>query len=210
MRTIPIAVLALAALCPLTAQEVKPKDVREAAKAGSAAIPKLQEFLKNPSSDVRNQAVRELIDIGTARSLDPLIQATRDNDPEIQMLATDGLVNFYSPGYVKGGVAGTVRRVATSIRSKFTDTNDLVIDPFVEVRLEVISALPQRMATDGLVNFYSPGYVKGGVAGTVRRVATSIRSKFTDTNDLVIDAFVEVRPDVISALAQLVAGGASL
>ena len=34
MRIIPIAVLALAALCPLTAQEVKPKDVREAAKAG--------------------------------------------------------------------------------------------------------------------------------------------------------------------------------
>src|ERR1019366_5278273 len=143
MRTIPIAVLALAALCPLTAQEVKPKDVREAAKAGSTAIPKLQEFLKNPSSDVRNQAVRELIDIGTARSLDPLIQATRDNDPEIQILATDGLVNFYSPGYVKGGVASTVRRVAPAVRSKFTDTNDLVIDPFVLVRPDVISALAQ-------------------------------------------------------------------
>jgi len=143
MRIIPIALLALAALRPLAAQETKPKDVREAAKAGPAAIPKLQEFLKNPSSDVRNQAVRELIDIGTAQSLDPLIQATRDNDPEIQILATDGLVNFYSPGYVKGGVAGTVRRVATSIRSKFTDTNDLVIDPFVLVRPEVISALAQ-------------------------------------------------------------------
>src|ERR1035441_3831249 len=59
MRIIPIALIALAALCPLTAPEIKPKDVREAAKAGSAAIPKLQEFLKNPSSDVRNQAVRQ-------------------------------------------------------------------------------------------------------------------------------------------------------
>src|SRR5271169_1653425 len=121
MRVIPMALLALAALRPLAAQEAKPKDVREAAKTGSASIPKLQEYLKNPSSDVRNQAVRELIDIDAPRCVDPLFQATRDNDSEIQMLATDGLVNFYSPGYVKGGLAGTVRRVATTIRSKFTD-----------------------------------------------------------------------------------------
>src|ERR1039458_2306736 len=89
MRIIPIAWLALAALCPLAAQDVKPKDVREAAKAGSTSIPKLQEFLKNPSSDVRNQAVRELIDIDRPQCIDPLVQATRDNDPEIQLLAQD-------------------------------------------------------------------------------------------------------------------------
>ena len=183
MRIIPIAVLALAALCPLTAQEVKPKDVREAAKAGAAAIPKLQEFLKNPSSDVRNQAVRELIDIGTARSLDPLIQATRDNDPEIQLLATDGLVNFYSPGYVKGGVAGTVRRVATAIRSKFTDTNDLVIDPFVEVRPEVISALA-RLVTGGASlesranAAHAVGILRGKAA--VDQLVEGVHSKDTD------------------------------
>jgi len=148
MRILLIAFLSLAALRPLAAQDVKPKDVREAAKTGSASIPKLQEFLGNPSTDVRDQAVRELIDIGTARGIDPLIQATRDNDAEIQMLATDGLVNFYSPGYIKGGIAGTVRRVATSIRGKFTDTNDLVIPVFVDVRPEVIAAL-SRLVTGG-------------------------------------------------------------
>ncbi|MGA3017967.1 MAG: HEAT repeat domain-containing protein [Bryobacteraceae bacterium] len=183
MRIIPAALLALAALCPLTAQEVKPKDVREAAKAGSAAIPKLREFLKNPSGDVRNQAVRELIDIGTARSVDPLIQATRDNDPEIQMLATDGLVNFYSPGYVKGGVAGTVRRVATSIRSKFTDTNDLVIDPFVEVRPEAISALAQLVAGGASLESranaaHAVGILRGKAA--VEQLVEGVHSKDTD------------------------------
>lgn len=183
MRIIPIALLALAALRPLTAQEAKPKDVREAAKAGSASIPKLQEFLKNPSSDVRNQAVRELIDIGTARSLDPLIQATRDSDPEIQMLATDGLVNFYSPGYVKGGVAGTVRRVATSIRSKFTDTNDLVIDPFVEVRPEVISALAQLVTGGASLESranaaHAAGILRGKAA--VDQLVEGVHSKDTD------------------------------
>ena len=183
MRIIPIALLALAALCPLTAQVAKPKDVREAAKAGSAAIPKLQEFLKNPSSDVRNQAVRELIDIDLPRCIDPLIQATRDNDPEIQLLATDGLVNFYSPGYVKGGVASTVRRVATAIRSKFTDTNDLVIDPFVEVRPEVIAALA-RLVTGGASlesranAAHAVGILRGKAA--VEQLVEGVHSKDTD------------------------------
>ena len=127
----------------MAGQDVRPKDVRETAKGGSAAMPKLQELLKNPDRAVRLEAVKQITEIGTARSLDPLIAATHDNDPEIQMLATDGLVNFYSPGYVKTGIAGSLRRVGTSIKGKFTDTNDLVIDAFVEVRPEVIAALAQ-------------------------------------------------------------------
>ena len=139
-------VLGLAAL--VAAQEVRPKDVREAAKGGSAAIPKLQEYLKNPSTDVRLEAVKQITEIGTQRSLDPLIEATRDNAPEVQMRATDGLVNFYLPGYVQSGIGGSLRRVGTSIKSRFTDTNDQVIDPYVEVRPEVISALG-RLASGG-------------------------------------------------------------
>jgi HEAT repeat protein len=133
------AILSLAALC--AAQEIRPKDVREIAKPGSSAIPKLQEMLQNPSRDVRIEVVKQLTDIGTQRSLDPLIQATKDNDPEVQIRATDGLVNFYLPGYVQSGLGGSLRRVGTSIKGKFTDTNDQVIDPYVMVRPEVIAAL---------------------------------------------------------------------
>jgi HEAT repeat protein len=123
------------------AQEVRPKDVREIAKPGSSAIPRLQEMLKNPSREVRLEVVKQLTDIGTQRSLDPLIQATSDNDPEVQLRATDGLVNFYLPGYVQSGLGGSLRRVGTSIKGKFTDVNDQVVDPYVVVRPEVISAL---------------------------------------------------------------------
>jgi len=46
-----------------------------------------------------------------------------------------------------------------------------------------------------------------GVSGTIERVGTGIKSKFTDTNDQVIDAYIAVRPDVIAALdAQLRSG----
>ena len=98
------AALLLVPLALPAAQDVRPKEVREVAKAGSTAIPQLQEFLKNPDTDVRVEAVKQITEIGTARGLDPLIQATRDNQPEVQILATDGLVNFYLPGYVKTGL----------------------------------------------------------------------------------------------------------
>jgi HEAT repeat protein len=89
----------------LHAQEVtRTKDVRDIAKAGSAAIPRLQELLKSPLLDIRIETVKQIIGIGTQRSLDPLTLATRDNDPEVQIRAVDGLVNFYLPGYVETGV----------------------------------------------------------------------------------------------------------
>jgi HEAT repeat protein len=139
--------LALVALAP--AQDVRPKDVRDIAKAGPPAIPRLQDLLKNPSVDVRVEAVKQITEIGTQRSLDPLILATRDNDSEVQIRATDGLVNFYLPGYVQTGFGASLKRVGTSIKGHFTDTNDQAIDAFVVVRPEVIGALGELASRSG-------------------------------------------------------------
>src|SRR5947207_6365032 len=117
-----------------TAQDVRPKDVREIAKGGSNALPQLQDLLKNPRTDVRVEAVKQITGIGSGRCLDALIEATRDNDPEVQVRAADGLVNFYLPGYAQSGLGASLRRVGTSIRSKFTDTNDQVIAAYITVR----------------------------------------------------------------------------
>ncbi len=108
---------------------------------GSAAIPKLQEMLSDPVAEVRVEAVKSIVDIGTQASLDPLIRATRDNDPEVQIRATDGLVNFYLPGYARDGLSGSLRRVGTAIRAKFSDTNDQIIPAHIQVRPEIIEAL---------------------------------------------------------------------
>ena len=129
-------------VAPVWAQQtVRPKDVREIAKAGSTAIPRLQELLKDPSLDVRVETVKQLTAIGTQRSLDPLILATQDNDPEMQIRATDGLVNFYLPGYVETGFAASLKRAGGSIKGKFVDTTGQVIDPYVMVRPEVVVAI---------------------------------------------------------------------
>ena len=138
MRTLP---LLLACTVALAAQDVRPKDVREVAKSGSTALPKLGEFLKHPDLAVRLEAVRQITEIGTLAGLDLLIQASRDNDPEMQIRAADGMVNFYLPGYVRTGIGATLSRAGTSLKARFTDTNDQVVDAFITVSPGVVSAI---------------------------------------------------------------------
>jgi HEAT repeat protein len=121
--------------------KTKTKAIKDLAKTGPESIARIEPYLSDPSLDVRTEAVKAIVEIGGPRSLEPLVQATRDNDAEVQIRAVDGLVNFYSPGYLKSGLTGTLKRAGTSITSKFSDTNDLVIEPYVEVRPEVITAL---------------------------------------------------------------------
>src|SRR5436309_7637639 len=137
MRLNPVALLLLVCALAIPAQDVRPKDVREIGKGGSVALPRLGELLKHPDTAIRVEAVRQITDIGTLSSLDLLIQASRDNDPEVQMRAIDGLVNFYVPGYVRSGIAASITRVGAGIRSRFTDTNDQVVDAYIAVRPDV-------------------------------------------------------------------------
>jgi len=52
--------------------------------------------------------------------------------------------------------------------------------------------------------------MKTGLGASLRRVGTSLKGRFTDTNDQVIDPYLTVRPDVIAALAKLVTSGANM
>jgi HEAT repeat protein len=198
MRLYRAALAAVAAASVLAAQNLRPKDVREIAKGGSNAIPQLQELLKNPDIDVRLEAVKQITEIGTERSLDPLILATQDNDPEMQIRATDGLVNFYLPGYVKTGFGSTLSRVGTGIKGKFTDTNDQVIDPYITVRPGVIAALG-KLARSGMdlnvrANAARAIGILRGRAG-VPDLLAAIRSKDTDVIYESLIALQKIRDD---------------
>jgi HEAT repeat protein len=114
------------------------------AAQGQDAIPKIAPYLRDVDTSVRLEAVKALDDIAGPKTVDALVEATRDNDPEIQIRAADGLVNVYLPGYLKTGISGTLKRAGDSIRAKFTDTNDQIIDAYVEVPLPVIQALGRQ------------------------------------------------------------------
>ena len=160
-RMLPVASLACMAISlaaqpapqnstpPADDAKARAKAVRDFGKSGgSETIPKLETYLADPDVEVRREAVKAIVEIGTQRSLDPLVKAAGDNDPEIQIRATDGLVNFYVPGYVKTGLTASLKRVGSSIKSKITDTNDLVIDPYIQPRPEVIVAIG-KIASSG-------------------------------------------------------------
>ena len=134
--------LAAFALQAQNEAKARAKGVREYGKGGSENIAKIVPYLADPDVGVRIEAVKAIVNIGTQRSLDPLIKATRDSDSEVQIRAIDGLVNFYVPGFVKsGGLTSSLARVGSGIKSKFSDTNSQVVDPFIVARPEIITAI---------------------------------------------------------------------
>jgi HEAT repeat protein len=137
--------LSFAAALTLLAQDADVKQrtraVRDLAKQSAEAIPQVVPYISDPDVGVRVEAVKALIQIGGPKTLDGLVRAAADNDAEVQIRTTDGLVNVYLPGYVKTGLSGKLSRVGSSVTAKFNDTNDQVIDPYVQVRPDVIAAL---------------------------------------------------------------------
>lgn len=120
--------------------------IRDLAKRNSGALPALSAYISNPDPDVRLEAVKAIVKIGGEESLPPLIEATRDKDPDVQMRATDGLVNFYVPGYVAKGLTAPVTRGVRQAKSVFTSRNDQAVDLSVAVRPEIGSALADEIS----------------------------------------------------------------
>lgn len=83
-----------------------------------------------------------------ADTIEQLIESTKSNIPETQIQATDGLVDHYLPGYIKTGLSGMISKAGTSVKAKFTDVNTQTIEPWIQVRPDVIEALG-RVATGG-------------------------------------------------------------
>src|SRR5579863_2546533 len=143
MRRSVFVICTIACALPFSISAQTPKDVRAVAKQGQTAIPTVAGYLNSASVDTRIEAVKQLIALGGKDTIDPLILATKDADPEVQFRATDGLVNYYLPGYVRQGLGSSVVRVGGAIKAKFNDTNDQIVDAFVIVRPDVIAALGQ-------------------------------------------------------------------
>jgi HEAT repeat protein len=177
----------------LYSQDVRPKDVREIAKDGAGAIPKLQELLANPDKEVRREAVRQIVQIGTQKSLDPLIQATRDNDPEAQFLAANGLVNFYFPGYVQSGLGGSLKRAGTSIKGVFTDTDDQVVDSYVVARPEVVQALGRLISGGGSVEVRANAARGVGVLRGAAAVQDLVEATHAKDSDVIYEALIALQ-----------------
>ena len=98
---------------------------------------------------VRIEAVKSLDDIGGPKTVDALVQAaqryrSRDPDPRHRRLGQRLSAGLSQ----KPASAALCSASGTPIKAKFSDTNDQIIDAYVEVRPEVIEALG-TLATAG-------------------------------------------------------------
>ena len=156
------------------------KTVRELAKQGADQIPRIAPYISDPDLSVKIEAVKAVMEIGGPKTLDPLLVAARDSDPEMQIRATDGLVNVYLPGYSKTGMSGTLQRAGNSIKGKFTDTNDKVIDAYIQVRPDVIEALGKLARSGATVEVRANAARAAGVLrgqGAVPDLIEALHSK---------------------------------
>ncbi len=118
------------------------KQARDLGKQGSDAIPQLVTLYDDANVPVRVEVVRSIAEIGGPRSLEPLLKALHDADAEVQIRATDGLVNFYLPGYVKTGLSAKLKRVGSVLQARFTENEVADIVPaFVQVREDIVLGL---------------------------------------------------------------------
>lgn len=150
--------------------------IRELGKKDARAIPALGQYLNDPNRDIRLEAVKAIVKLDTEASLPPLLTATHDNDEELQIRATDGIMNYYVPGYVaKGGLTGPLTRGVRQVKSFFSSRNDQVIDSDVALRPDVAQGLADE--------------VRGG-AGTDAR-ANAARAAGILRDDAAVPALVE-------------------
>jgi HEAT repeat protein len=193
MRALTILLFLSVSSILLVAQDVKPKDVRDVAKGGASTIPTLQGYLKGHPPDVRAEAVKQITQIGTAAGLDPLLLALQDDDPQIQILGIDGLVNFYSPGYVRTGIGGSIAKVGTSIKGKFTDTNDLVIDGYVQVRPDVIDGIGKLVKTGVNADVRANAAHAEGILRGRAALPQLLEAVHTKDSDVIYEALVAIQ-----------------
>ena len=154
LLVLPFITLGLSAQVALLKDSDPKARAKAAAKVGkegtSDDIPALAELLDDPVTDVRAEAVGAILRLDTRHSLEPLMRATRDQTPAIQIMATDGLVNFYYPGYVKTGWTAALNSLGSNIKGRFSEPEPKVVDAYVQsqVSRDVVRAI-SRLITGG-------------------------------------------------------------
>jgi HEAT repeat protein len=167
--------------------------IRDLSKKGAEAIPALTEYLSDNDRDIRLEAVRAMVKIGGEASLTPLVKALRDNDAEVQIRATDGLVNFYLPGYVAKGLTGPVTRGLRQAKSVFSSRNDQVIDPGATVRPDVAQAITAEIGGGASVDARTNAARAAGILRLRASVPALLNSLRARDSQLIFESLVALQ-----------------
>jgi HEAT repeat protein len=168
--------------------------IRELGKRDWRALPALTQYLSDPSPEIRIEAVKAIVRIDTEHSLDPLVEATRDVNEDVQIRAVDGIVNVYVPGYVaKGGLTGTMTRGVRQIKGFFSSRNDQVVDGDVRVRPDVGQALGNVVTRGNSVNSRANAALAAGILrahGALPDLEQAVHAK---DSDLIFESLIALQ-----------------
>jgi HEAT repeat protein len=168
--------------------------IRDLGKKDARAIPALSENLSDPNRGIRIEAVKAIVKIGTEASLAPLVKATHDNDAEVQIRATDGLVNYYIPGYVaKGSLTGPLTRGVRQMKAFFGARNDQAIDPDVLVRPDVLDAIANEVSGGASSDARSNAARAAGILRDRSAVPMLESSLHAKDSELIIESLIALQ-----------------
>ena len=123
--------------------QLKGPDADRRAKAASelgkegepSSVPALVAALNDPSAKVRRQVVVALAEIRGGESLNGLVTASRDTDPQVRTVAVDALSGYYLGRAPSIGFVGGIKHATAG------SDESLHIDPGVAVDPKVVAAL---------------------------------------------------------------------
>jgi HEAT repeat protein len=174
--------------------KVRISRIREMAKSDSAVIPTLAQYLSDPNRNIRIEAVKAIVKIGQESSLTPLVKATRDSDPEVQIRATDGLVNYYLPGYIaKGGLTGSLTKGVRRAKGFFSSRNDQVVPPDVQIRDDVAQALAEQVSSAGDPDVKANAALAAGILRARLAVPALVGSLHAKDSQVIFESLVALQ-----------------
>jgi HEAT repeat protein len=168
--------------------------IRQLANSNAQSIPTLANYLSDPDRQIRIETVKAIVKLGTGNSIEPLIKATRDNDAEVQIRATDGLVNFYLPGYVaKGALSGPITRGFRQVRSFFASRNDEEIAADITIRPDVAEALGEEIAHASSMEARANAALAAGILRAKPAVPALTQALRSKDSDLIFESLVALQ-----------------
>ncbi len=168
--------------------------IRDLGKRDYTVIPTIAQYLKDPNRDIRIEAVKAIVRIDTTHSLDALVQATHDNDSEVQIRATDGIVNAHLPGYVaKAGLTGSLTRGVRQVKSFFSSRNDQVVDPDVIVRPDVAQALGDEIRGGASLDVRANAALAAGILRARAAVPALVQAAHSTDSDLIFECLIALQ-----------------
>jgi HEAT repeat protein len=185
---------AAAAFAQTADQKATIQQIRELGKHDNSVLPTLTPYLSNGDPEIRLEAVKAIVKIGSMRSLDPLVKATHDNDSEIQIRAIDGIVNAYEPGYVAGGsLTGVLTKGIRQVKAIFSQRNDQVVDPDVKIRPDVAEAIADRVSNGSDVDVKSDAALAAGILRDSAAVPALEQALHAKDSDLIFECLIALQ-----------------